>query len=439
MKKKPQEITSDFCAIYKNRLIYAENINSFCLYSEAESYFKILTAEQFERIIYMHIFETCPETKLSVAMTKDIIGQIKYMTGRRVAEVNTPYIALKGGDLINLLTLQYEPADISKEAFYQIPCSQADIISTETPRFNEFLDQVIVGEDLLPDKELQILVQEMFGYYLLNTLEAHKVFFLIGEEGANGKSVMLNVIRAMIGKDFVSSMTIEILTANRFSSSNLIGKKLNICSEEESKFVKSDKFKAMVSGDDITIEWKYGGSITWTPTVKYIFSTNRMPTFADYDNAIVRRISFIPFRRHFKPAERDTRLIDKLIRELPGIIRWAIEGARRLIANNFVFSDSKFSEDVLQEFQVKLSAPVSFVTEHYERDYGDGFVGIENLYEEYKEWCSKRGKKQMNFYSFAEDLERYYKIKLTSGLLEGKVVKGLKLCLKNQANLSVNF
>jgi putative DNA primase/helicase len=437
MKKKPQEIVSDFCATHSDHLIYAENINSFCLYSDSEGYFKILTAEQFERVVYMHIFETCPETKLSVSMTKDIIGQMKYMSHRRVAEINTPYIALKGGNLINLNTLLYEPVHISKEAFYQMPCSQADIVKTETPRWNQFLDEVIVGVDLSADKSLQNLVQEMFGYYLLNTLEAHKTFFLIGEEGANGKSVMLDVLREMIGKEFVTAMTIETLTANRFSSSNLIGKKLNISSEEESKFVKSDKFKAMVSGDDLTIEWKYGGSITWTPTVKYIFSTNRMPTFADYDNAIVRRLSFIPFRRHFKQEERDTKLISKLLEELPGIIRWALEGTKRLVENRFVFSDSTFSSETLHEFQVKLSAPVSFATENYEE--GEGFVGIENMYEEYKEWCSKRGKKQMNFYSFSEDLERFYRQKLFIGLAGGESTKGLKLCLKNKQNLPVNF
>ena len=67
----------------------------------------------------------------------------------------------------------------------------------------------------------------MFGNALLATLEAHATFFLVGK-GANGKSVLLEVLRHMMGEKFCASVSIESMTTNRFTTYSLICKKINL-------------------------------------------------------------------------------------------------------------------------------------------------------------------------------------------------------------------
>ena len=415
-KTLPQELVPIICQDdrYVNNLAYCEGIDRFCFYIESEGYYKILETKELERELFRFIMQRWPKP-LSIHFLKDVIGMMKHFIYNRIEDVVSDYITINDKTVINMKTFELEEATFQKHSFYKVNCSVSALESTTLPEiFKNYLEFVLIDEETKePDQELITLVQEMFGYYLLNTLEAHAAFFLVGS-GGNGKSVMLDIIQSLIGVQFCQAMSIESLTTNRFSIAELIGKKVNICREEESKYIKSDKFKALISGDPVTVEHKYEQSFMWKPTVKYLFATNEIPTFTGLNEGLTRRIHIIPFNRRIPEEMKDTKITQKIIDQQEGVLAWALQGAKKLVQNNFKFTIPTQVIKKKEEFIKNISSAVLYIKETYEKDE-NSFISQDDLYVEYKLWCEKRGKKAFNFYGFCKDIEFSYDIKPSEG------------------------
>ena len=82
-----------------------------------------------------------------------------------------------------------------------------------------------------------------------------------------------------------------------------------------------------ISGEDVVTARKlYGNEFDFTPHFKLWMSTNHKPIIRGTDNGIWRRIRIIPFNACFEGRQKDLTLKYKLVKELPGILRWAIDG-----------------------------------------------------------------------------------------------------------------
>jgi len=408
IKVTSQDITRDFCTEQYNvdYLIYIKEIQSFAKYLLNRGFYKIMKPEEFEKMVYTFMVSRYSQN-ITTAMTRDIMNQVKMQIANvrdNITDAN--YIAFND-KLLNLETLEYEDFNKDKVTFYKVGISSQDIGDYSQSNFIKFIREILVDKQGNYDQELEFLVQEMFGYCLLNTLESHASFFLVGD-GNNGKSVLLALLREMVGPEYTTSMSIEYMTTNTFAKANLIGKKINICVEEESKYTRADQYKALVSGDEVMVEYKYGSSFAWKPTVKYIFATNKLPTFDGFNQGLLRRIKIIPCNYEVKRERQDTKLISKLLKEMHHIVSWSLDGAKRLINNGFQFTESKQSKAKLQEFAEQLSSGILFMRENYE-EYENGQMWYEDIYESYKLWCNKRGKKQMSYYNFFSDINKVYK------------------------------
>jgi putative DNA primase/helicase len=76
--------------------------------------------------------------------------------------------------------------------------------------------------------------------------------------GSNGKSVLLKLIVSLLGRDNVSSVTLQALSDDRFAKAQLFGKLANVAGDLDSKPVeKSGAFKMLTGEDVITAEAKY--------------------------------------------------------------------------------------------------------------------------------------------------------------------------------------
>jgi putative DNA primase/helicase len=67
--------------------------------------------------------------------------------------------------------------------------------------------------------------------------------------------------------------------------------------------------------------------ITFQPTYKVFLDCNQRPVITDPNDANWNRVKCIPFRVQIPEAEIDRNLPAKLRSELPGILRWIVEGA----------------------------------------------------------------------------------------------------------------
>jgi putative DNA primase/helicase len=198
-------------------------------------------------------------------------------------------------------------------------------------------------------------------------------------------------------------MSIQHLTLNQFATSGLIGKKINICNEEESKYLRSDRFKALVSGDLIQAERKHENQFAFRPKTKYLFASNRLPTFEGINYGLKRRMIIVPFKRMFQVKDQNKNMLSELLSELPGIIGWAISGAKRLVDNNYQFSETESSDLCKIEFENFTSSTYMFFRENFETD-DTGWISNKQMYQEYVDWCRENGKKAMSSTGFGRDL-----------------------------------
>ena len=81
--------------------------------------------------------------------------------------------------------------------------------------------------------------------------------------GSNGKSLLSNMIKHMLGERNVSAVALDQISSGRFGKQNLDRKLLNISSETKTeKLYSTADLKALTGGDSIEIEEKFEKSYT---------------------------------------------------------------------------------------------------------------------------------------------------------------------------------
>ena len=214
-------------------------------------------------------------------------------------------------------------------------------------KFLEYLDFITNK-----DEELKLLMRVMLSYLFSSYNNAKKAFILISGPG-RGKSVLCNLIRRIIGKDFVSGVDLSMLCKQEYAAS-LFGKLVNICPDLKNiPLTDVGFFKSLVSHDDlISTRALYSNPKEFKCDSKMVFASNHYLTFgsdvspSDVD-AVFTRLIYYPYQNGFvKEEQQDKHLSEKLYSEKDGIFTWAIQGLRYYIDNNENFPKSKLSENV---------------------------------------------------------------------------------------------
>ncbi len=418
---------------YNENLAYCREFDAFYIWKDY--FYELVTIDGLHDIIHEFMINRYAEIQTTEHLVKDLIYQVKRMirSERKFNNLDKKCFAFTDCyfDMDNFLV---SPTSRDKLVVFNVPYTFSTINDCETPAFYKYLKSTLVKEGTTETDEALIkLLQEMFGLILMDSMKATGAFFLIGT-GSNGKSVMINILLNLIGEKFCSSMSIQTLTTNNFALADLVGKKLNVSNEEESKYMKSDVFKSLITGDPVSSDRKFQTRINFRPQTKYLFASNEMPTFEKLNYGLKRRIKIIPFYRQFSDTEADKDLTEKLIKELPGIVAWAIVGAKRLVDNNYTFSEPKASVVELEEFEAEVSSVIRFIKMEY--DIGVGFIENKDLYESYRDWCEDNGKKSVNSIRFYKESLRIDGVESIRGTIDGKRVGGKNLKLKEPEYVS---
>lgn len=186
-----------------------------------------------------------------------------------------------------------------------------------------------------PDDHRIAVVQEYFGYCLLATNHRFEKFLILIGEGSNGKSVVLEVLSEMLGRHNVSHVSLDAF-GGEFRNAEMIGKLANIATDmQRMPRVHEGILKQLVSGEPIQINRKHQAPVSMYPTAKLVFATNHLPPFADTSDGLWRRMMVVPFNVRFAAERIDRYRARRIVaEELPGVLNWALEGARRLIRND---------------------------------------------------------------------------------------------------------
>jgi putative DNA primase/helicase len=173
-------------------------------------------------------------------------------------------------------------------------------------------------------------LQRAVGYSLTGSVREQVFFFCYGT-GQNGKSTFLEVLLALCGPYGMQAVR-ELLMARRHEShpterADLYQKRLVATVEVDAGGrLNEGLVKLLTGGERVRARRMHENFWEFDPTHKFWLAANHKPVIKGTDDAVWRRPRLIPFTVKITDAKKDTALAEKLKAELPGILRWAVEG-----------------------------------------------------------------------------------------------------------------
>ena len=178
------------------------------------------------------------------------------------------------------------------------------------------------------------LAWDIYGHLMVPDTSMQKSFLLSGD-GGNGKSTWLAALTAFLGRENISTISLQDLADTRFHGAELVGMLANICADLSGKqLAETGVFKKITGGDRITVERKYQRPFGVEPFARLVFSANSYPRGGDASKGFFDRWVVIPFEREFRGTpeqisrdELDARLAQP--RELSGVLNRALGPAHK--------------------------------------------------------------------------------------------------------------
>lgn len=295
------------------------------------------------------------------------------------------------------------PYEFKPDAY---PETRPDLgIECQCPRWQRFLER-----NLELDPERIKILQEWAGYLLLPDTGQQKFLMLEGE-GANGKSVYLAAITAMLGEANCSHVSLETF-GQRFDRTQTLGKLANIAADVgELDKVAEGYLKSFTSGDVMFFDRKGITGLDTAPTARLMLACNNRPRFSDRSQGIWRRMLLVPWKVEIPERERvpnmDKPWFWERSGELPAILNWALIGLDRLREQGR-FTTSEESRRAMADYQDESNPAAAFLKEHVEQSK-DGHIRCKELYGLYTIWTESNGNRPLGERQFGKEVSRYFK------------------------------
>jgi putative DNA primase/helicase len=275
------------------------------------------------------------------------------------------------------------------------------------PKWQMFLDSV------LPDKEYQGMLQEFLGSIFIDRKKVKiETMLILKGAGSNGKSVISDTIRGLLGNENVSTYGISELIFGGLKEQNMAninGKRLNYCPEVDAMNIKGDNatFKALISGEPMRVKVLYSNPFEVYDIPLIMSNCNRLPRVDTWSHSMRRRIVVIPFDISIPVEKQNPRLSVELANEYAGIFNWICAGRERFRLNGCKFTEVMGLTnylDTIGKGDVNHSSAVRYIysdqkigKDWYAYDCARTgqteakatYVTITDLYSNYRKWCAK--------------------------------------------------
>jgi len=242
------------------------------------------------------------------------------------------------------------------------------------------------------DPTLIAYVQRVVGYCLTAATDEQAIFFLFGQ-GENGKTVLVETVRGLLGDGYARTLEARALTTARGGASNdlaaLKGARLVVTNETASgDQLETALVKLLTGGDVITARFLYREFFQFRPQFKLLVTTNHEPTIPDAGHGMWRRVRVIPFSYAVGPADRVPNLHALMLElEGPGILAWAVEGARAWCGGGL--AEPALVTDAIAAYRVDQDELLPFIRRRCVLD-PTAYTSRSELYDWYVAFCKGR-------------------------------------------------
>lgn len=285
------------------------------------------------------------------------------------------------------------------------------------------------------DRSLFELLFEQMGYILYARSFIVPTCTIFYGSGANGKSIVSNVLSKIIGPKNRSSLTLSDMT-NSFAVAQAEGKMVNIAPDASSASMNSalmatsnilEFIKKSTSGEIHSFNPKNGKIHDGYGPRKFVFATNVLLNFGGMDGGLARRMYMIPFNASFENDSRvEASFYEKRAEEwfaMQALVSLLCMLRRKMGDSLFQSAEldgeylvCKASVDMKSEQMVASDTVYHWISETYVPDVmdkdavRDALIGNIGLYKDYCSFCSMSGRQPKSITAFHSMLKSIYRV-----------------------------
>lgn len=340
--------------------------------------------------------------KFSTARVNEVVSYLRLSSKRESDEqVDFGNINCRNG-LVSVRGQTIVAHDPDFISFAQIP---HDWIEDATcPGIDAFIEES-VPNDCCP------LVYEIFGYCIYGDLPFREAVVLTGPS-ATGKSVLLGVLRRLVGRNNYSTVGIHSLADEKFHRAELVNMLANICGDLDSSTIKgAGVFKQLTGGDRLMAERKGKNPFTFRNKATMVFSANAPPRSGDKSDAWFTRWLVLPMMNKIDREKQDPYLLEKLTakEEMQGLLIKATHALGDLLERGrFVIPDSVRKENI--DYRERTDPMTGWISDQV--IFGvDQRCRRSEIYESFKNHAQDAG-----FYAIPPSQEVYRRLRIEHGI-----------------------
>ena len=329
-------------------------------------------------------------------------------------------------DVGNLLNLQNGYYDLDQDMF--LPHDKSKVFTlisravydetADCPTWLKFINETFLG-----DVEMIDYIQRLVGYALSNSTVEKQLFILWGEPDT-GKSVFLNVLHELLG-GYSMSINPQSLMASKNSGADNASPAIakirkarlvttsEISDDNNNRKLDASLVKRVTGNDPVTARFLHQNEITYIPEYKIFMATNYRPISNTDDSAMWQRLVIVPFQN--KVERLDFELQGKIVKELSGVLNWALEGYRKYKQHGLKQNEPAIIQEQRTAYRQELDVIGQFVDDCCEFDPQHREKSA-HLYRAYSYWANENGQIIETQTKFSREIgKRFEKIK-SSGI-----------------------
>lgn len=385
--------------------------NDESIYMYNGIYYNVLRKNDLKKIIYKFMVDNNILDAFKTNVINDIIQSLKSNFNIETVEMdNYDNLLNVNNGIVNIETGELVPHSDKYNFSYVIDVDY-DPKAQDCTYFLGLLSKIFNNEnDTISN------ICRIGGYLLYPKNEIEKMFFFLGD-GANGKSILLEIYKLFFPKKNISCLSLQQLSSDSFLRSQLLKSRVNVASETKGGKIDSEELKKIVSGEPITVNVKYDEPINFIPFTKIIIASNTKPYFNDTSHGIMRRLHIIEFKSIFMDKEEYDKEFDhekrniylkihkkeifkNIDKEKSSIFNLFLKFLKDLKEKDWVLPETLNTKIIKEEYMEKADIMGTFLREYYEikkEDDPSPDLDVKDIFKEFREWyCNNFEEKKFN-------------------------------------------